>query len=124
MADSEASTGTATQQIRLYSKAKLMSFQRSHHYQRHSCSLLKIEGVNTKEDTEFYLGKRVAFVYQAQALKSNKGHYQGESKVRCIWGKVTRAHGNSGAVRARFRVNLPARALGRTVRVMLYPSRV
>ena len=52
MADSEASTGTATQQIRLYSKAKLMSFQRSHHYQRHSCSLLKIEGVNTKEDTE------------------------------------------------------------------------
>lgn len=36
----------------------------------------------------FYLGKKVAFVYRAQ--KEVRG-----SKIRVIWGKVTRPHGSS-----------------------------
>jgi ribosomal protein L35AE/L33A len=36
--------------------------------------------------SSFYLGKKVAFVYRAQ--KEVRG-----SKIRVIWGKITRPHG-------------------------------
>lgn len=79
--------------------------------------ILKIDGVEDRSDTDFYFGKRVAYIYRCKTER--KG-----SNFRTIWGRITRAHGNSGAVRAKFRNNLPARALGGTVRVMLYPSNV
>jgi large subunit ribosomal protein L35Ae len=62
------------------------------------------------------LGKRVAFIHKAKTVKNN-------TKFRTIWGRVTKAHGNSGAVRAKFQKNLPPKAMGAILRVMLYPNK-
>merc|ERR1711912_187470 len=80
-------------------------------------NLIKIQGCDDTKDVEFYLGKRICYVYRAKTLKN-------ESKFRTMWGKVCRAHGTSGTVRAKFTKNLPPSALGAPVRIMLYPSRV
>ena len=43
--------------------------------------------------------------------------------IQAIWGRICRAHGDNGVVIARFKSNLPPRAMGATVRVFLYPHR-
>ncbi|KAG0260098.1 60S ribosomal protein L33A [Mortierella polycephala] len=98
-------------------KSRVLGFKRAKRNQRPDISLIQIEGVKTAADTEFYLGKRVAFVYRAKREVNG-------SKIRCVWGRITRTHGGSGAVKARFRNNLPAKSFGASVRVMMYPSRV
>ena len=90
----------------------MLNVNRTDHAQNMNNSLLKIEGVHSREDVQFYLGKRVAFVYH-----SKKG-------IKVVWGKVTSAHGNSGVVRARFSRNLSPRTMGASARVMLYPSQI
>jgi large subunit ribosomal protein L35Ae len=72
---------------------------------------LRIEGLNDRNEVGFYLGKRVVYVQ-----KSKNG-------FTTIWGKIASAHGNNGLVKAKFRKNLPPRAIGGTLRVMLYPHR-
>lgn len=44
-------------------------------------SLIKINGVESKAEVDYYLGKRIAYIYKAKTEK--KG-----SKYRVIWGKV------------------------------------
>eukprot|EP00389_Voromonas_pontica_P002077 GDKH01003100.1.p1 GENE.GDKH01003100.1~~GDKH01003100.1.p1 ORF type:complete len:119 (+),score=42.92 GDKH01003100.1:32-388(+) len=105
------------QPVRLYSKAAFIGFKRSKSNQYEQQSLVKIDGVNTRDETAYYLGKKVAYVYKGQ--KAIKG-----SKFRVIWGNVTRPHGNSGVVKAKFSRNLPAQAMGSALRVMMYPSAI
>ncbi|KAI8919657.1 ribosomal protein L35A [Entophlyctis helioformis] len=101
----------------LYAKGRVLGFRRSKRNTKEHTSLLQVEGVRTPQDAEFYLGKRVAYVYRAERAIDG-------SKIRVIWGRITRTHGNSGGVRAKFASNLPAKSFGASVRVMLYPSRV
>ncbi|KAH2912470.1 hypothetical protein LV164_002754 [Aspergillus fumigatus] len=98
-------------------RGRHLSYQRSKRAVNPNTSLIKIDGVDSTEAANFYLGKKVAFVYRA------KREVRG-SNIRVIWGKVTRPHGNSGVVRAQFRHNLPPKSFGATVRVMLYPSNI
>jgi large subunit ribosomal protein L35Ae len=64
----------------------------------------------------FYLGKRVAYVFRAKNNVNN-------TRFRVHWGTVIKTHGHYGAVRVSFRKNLPPRAMGAKVRVMLYPNK-
>lgn len=102
---------------RLHSKGVIVGFKRGQRRQEWNTSLVKIEGVKTADATEFYHGKRIAYVYKAPTKKNGTNN-------RVIWGKVTRSHGNSGVVRAKFTSNLPPAATGEKVRIMLFPSRV
>jgi len=90
-------------------------YKRGQRAQQVNQALIRIEGLRDKKDAPYYFGKRVAYVYKAKTVKNN-------TKFRVIWGKVIGAHGTSGMVRAKFRKNLPPRAMGAMVRVMLYPQ--
>uniref|UniRef100_A0A1A9UMD0 Large ribosomal subunit protein eL33 n=1 Tax=Glossina austeni TaxID=7395 RepID=A0A1A9UMD0_GLOAU len=83
-----------------------------------------VEGCRRKEHGIFYVDKRWVYVYKAGTKKCVPQHPERKTRIRAVWGKVTRLHGNSGAVRARFRRNLPGHAMGHRAHIMLYPSRL
>nr|CAG4647559.1 EOG090X0IZN [Megafenestra aurita]SVE92770.1 EOG090X0IZN [Megafenestra aurita] len=109
---------------RLYAKALFTGYKRGLRNQHENTALLTIEGCKKKEDAWFYVGKKAAFVYKGKRYRASLGDKTKKSRIRAIWGKVTRPHGGSGAVRAIFKSNLPCYAMGRRVRIMLYPSNI
>ena len=104
-----------TQPVRLYQKAVFTGFRRGKTTQTENQALLTIQNCNDLTGARFYQGKRVAYIWKAKNTVNN-------TRFRSIWGKVVNTHGAKGVVRARFARNLPPRAIGATLRVMLYPN--
>merc|ERR1711987_43865 len=102
---------------RLYVKGVVAGYRRALTNQKNHTSLIKIQGVETAADVKFYEGKKIMYMYRTKTEKDG-------TRFRVMWGKVCRAHGTSGIVRAKFKNNLPPSALGAPVRIMLFPSRV
>eukprot|EP01133_Synstelium_polycarpum_P010769 gene10769-12545_t len=87
---------------------------RSNATQYPNISLVKIEGVVTRQETQFYLGKRVCLARRVKKTAKNPtGH-------KIVWGKICKSHGGSGVVQARFPRNLPPKAVGAKNKTVLF----
>ena len=93
--------------IRLWIKGKFVGYRRSKVRQNINQCLVKVQGLTDRKDTDFYFGKRIVYIYKSITKTHNSKH-----KYRTIWGRICKAHGNSGLVIARFNNNLPPRAIG------------
>merc|ERR1712036_12803 len=103
---------------RLYVRGVFTGYSRGLKNQHENQAIVKLEGVNDKSGTAWYLGKRVAYCYKS--AKNTKLVNDKKSRNRVIWGRVMRAHGQSGNVKCKFNSNLPMNGLGKRIRVMLY----
>jgi len=108
---------------RLYVYSVFTGYKRGLRNQHENTALLKVEGCRNALDARWYAGKKAAFVYKAKrkTVVPNRPY---KKSIRVIWGKVTRPHGHTGKVRAKFTKNLPSTALGKKIRIMLYPSAI
>ena len=102
----------ANDATRVYVPAVILGYKRSLKRQHPNRTLVEIIGCRSKSDAKFYLGKRVVYTYKASTE---------ESKTRSLVGKITRCHGNSGAVQVKFTTNISPTSFGKRCRVLLYP---
>jgi len=82
--------------------AKVIQFRRGRHTLHERHMLIEIEGVDSKEKAQKYVGKEVSW-------KSPAG--------KIIKGKISGSHGNKGVVRAIFEKGLPGQSVTTSVEV-------
>ena len=83
-------------------KGKISNYRRGVHTEYTNQYVVSVEGVKDRASANGIMGKRVVF-------KTETG--------KEIVGKVSKAHGNSGAVLCRFEKGLPGQAIGADVDV-------
>ena len=81
-------------------KGVIVNYRRGRHTQNPYQMIVKVEGVESKEDAEKLVGKEV--IWKTPSGKEIKG-------------KVSGTHGNKGAVRVRFEKGMPGQAIGTEV---------
>ncbi|KAK1576539.1 hypothetical protein Q3G72_014785 [Acer saccharum] len=98
--------------VGLYVHGTILGNGRSKSNQYSNTPLIQIGGVKTKQEMTWYIGKTMSYIYKVEMKKNG-------SRYRCIWGKVTRFHGNSGIAQVRFKSNKPPKLIGSKVRVFM-----
>lgn len=83
-------------------KGRLSNYRRGVHTEYTNQYVIEVDGVNDRASASGIIGKRVVW-------KTSTG--------KEIIGKVSKAHGNSGAVLARFEKGLPGQAIGTEVEI-------
>jgi large subunit ribosomal protein L35Ae len=83
-------------------KAIIVNFRGGRHTKASNQMVLNIEGVESKEKAEGLIGKQVSWTTPGKKV---------------ISGKISAAHGNSGAVRVHFEQGMPGQAIGKQVKV-------
>jgi len=83
-------------------EGSVVNYRKGRHTQNTSQAVIKVHGFNKKEDANELKGKKVVW-------KSPKG--------KELIGRILKAHGNKGAVLAKFDKGLPGQAIGTKVSI-------
>ena len=84
-------------------KGVIVNYRRGRHTQNPYQMIIKVEGIETKEKAEKLIGRTVVW-------KTPGG--------REIKGKITKTHGNKGALRVRFERGMPGQAIGSEIEIL------
>jgi len=86
-------------------KAVIVNFKGGRHTQIGNQMIVKVESVDSREKASKLVGKEMVYACQGKAKKEIKG-------------KVTSAHGNSGAVRVYFEKGMPGQSVGKEIKLV------
>ena len=85
-------------------KGILVNYRMSRHVQHPRQMIINVEGYENKKKAEELVGKEVKWKTPAKIENFIKG-------------KITKVHGNSGAVRALFEKGMPGQSIGNKVKI-------